>query len=84
MMPRLISRKTMEAEFDLSEACVFRMTRTPGFPTPYRFGRTVRWDINEVAEWLTRQRDEATPDIPAAHLVAKPDGPRRRMFVEAS
>lgn len=72
----------MVTEFDLSEARVFRLTRTPGFPAPYRIGRNVRWDVGEVTEWLTQQRTAAR--VPAAHLMSDPAGPRRRMFVEAS
>lgn len=40
--------------YQISRTTWWRWSTTSGFPTPIRFGRTVRWDINAVETYLTR------------------------------
>ena len=40
------------AEYSVSRSTWWRVARTPGFPTPVRFGRAVRWDVEKVAAFL--------------------------------
>lgn len=32
------------------------LRKTPGFPAPYRIGRSLRWDRNEFEQWLQQQK----------------------------
>lgn len=41
--------------YQISRTTWWRWSKSPNFPTPIRFGRTVRWDANAVDAFLTRQ-----------------------------
>ncbi|KAA5846517.1 helix-turn-helix domain-containing protein [Pseudomonas chlororaphis] len=43
------------ARYQISRTTWWRWSITSGFPLPIRFGRTVRWDVNAVEAYLTRQ-----------------------------
>lgn len=43
------------AKYQVSRATWWRWSKTPGFPEPIRFGRSVRWDPEPVDAFLTRQ-----------------------------
>ncbi|KJS23867.1 MAG: hypothetical protein VR76_14150 [Pseudomonas sp. BRH_c35] len=40
---------------EISRTTWWRWTKTPGFPEPIRFGRSVRWPIEPVERFLTQQ-----------------------------
>ena len=54
-MKKLIARKEMESKFALSRASVFRLTEDPSFPDAIRILGSVRWDEDEVDEWIANQ-----------------------------
>lgn len=41
-------------KYQVSRTTWWRWTKVPGFPQPLRFGRSVRWDVEEVDAFLTR------------------------------
>jgi predicted DNA-binding transcriptional regulator AlpA len=43
------------AKYQISRATWWRWSNTDNFPTPIRFGRTVRWDVDAVEAYLLRQ-----------------------------
>lgn len=43
------------AKYQVSRATWWRWSKTPGFPEPIRFGRSVRWDPEPVDAFLTSQ-----------------------------
>jgi predicted DNA-binding transcriptional regulator AlpA len=43
------------AKYQVSRATWWRWSKTPGFPEPIRFGRSVRWDPEPVEAFLTRR-----------------------------
>ena len=43
------------AKYQVSRATWWRWSKTPGFPEPIRFGRSVRWEPETVDAFLTRQ-----------------------------
>lgn len=43
------------AKYQVSRATWWRWSKTPGFPVPIRFGRSVRWDPEPVDAFLTNQ-----------------------------
>jgi predicted DNA-binding transcriptional regulator AlpA len=43
------------AKYQVSRATWWRWSKTPQFPEPIRFGRSVRWHVEAVEAFLTRQ-----------------------------
>ncbi|MFJ7311156.1 helix-turn-helix transcriptional regulator [Pseudomonas sp. NPDC098747] len=43
------------AQYQISRATWWRWSNTDNFPKPYRFGRTVRWDVAAVEAYLQRR-----------------------------
>lgn len=43
------------AKYQVSRSTWWRWSKTPGFPTPIRFGRSVRWEPESVESFLRRQ-----------------------------
>jgi len=43
------------AKYQVSRATWWRWSKTPGFPQPIRFGRSVRWDPMIVDAFLKNQ-----------------------------
>lgn len=57
-LPKLGARATAAqlcAKYQVSRATWWRWSKTPGFPEPIRFGRSVRWDPDPVEAFLTSQ-----------------------------
>lgn len=42
-------------KYQISRSTWWRWSKTPGFPEPIRFGRSVRWEPESVDAFLTRQ-----------------------------
>ncbi|MFC3940088.1 AlpA family phage regulatory protein [Pseudomonas gingeri NCPPB 3146 = LMG 5327] len=40
------------AKYQISRTTWWRWSQSPGFPRPLRFGRSVRWDVDEVDAFL--------------------------------
>ena len=43
------------AFLQISRVTLWRWSKTPGFPEPIRFGRSVRWDAEAVEAFLIQQ-----------------------------
>ena len=43
------------AKYQVSRATWWRWSKTPGFPAPIRFGRSVRWEPESVETFLLSQ-----------------------------
>lgn len=43
------------AKYQVSRSTWWRWSKTPGFPTPIRFGRSVRWEPESVESFLRSQ-----------------------------
>lgn len=43
------------AKYQVSRSTWWRWAKTPGFPEPIRFGRSVRWDPEPVDAFLSQQ-----------------------------
>ncbi|KAB0563640.1 DNA-binding protein [Pseudomonas palleroniana] len=43
------------AKYQVSRATWWRWSKTPGFPAPIRFGRSVRWEPDSVESFLLSQ-----------------------------
>lgn len=43
------------ARYQVSRSTWWRWSKTPGFPEPIRFGRSVRWEPETVDAFLIRQ-----------------------------
>lgn len=39
-------------QLEISRTTWWRWTKTPGFPEPIRFGKSVRWPVEEVEQYL--------------------------------
>lgn len=50
--PMWVTAQQMCAHYQVSRSTWWRWSIAPGFPTPIRFGRTVRWEFNEVETYL--------------------------------
>lgn len=62
-MTDLTKQIEMITAADIAEVCKLsvkhvadRLTRSEGFPTPYRIGGARRWDRKEFIHWLNQQR----------------------------
>ena len=54
---KLIDCAAVAAMLDLNEAHVRdRITKRKDFPAAYRLGRVLRWNAEEVADWLETRR----------------------------
>ena len=42
------------AHYHVSRTTWWRISKSPGFPAPLRFGRSVRWNSEAVEAFLTR------------------------------
>ncbi|HEK1691991.1 MULTISPECIES: helix-turn-helix transcriptional regulator [Pseudomonas] len=43
------------AKYQVSRSTWWRWSKTPGFPEPIRFGRSVRWEPESVESFLRNQ-----------------------------
>ncbi|RII80226.1 DNA-binding protein [Pseudomonas monteilii] len=43
------------AKYQVSRSTWWRWSKTPGFPAPIRFGRSVRWEPDSVESFLRSQ-----------------------------
>ncbi|MBI6955001.1 helix-turn-helix transcriptional regulator [Pseudomonas sp. CCOS 191] len=43
------------AKYQVSRSTWWRWSKTPGFPAPIRFGRSVRWEPESVESFLRSQ-----------------------------
>ena len=68
----LVSRADMAGRLSLSRSAVWRFTQDPSFPTPFRLGRSVRWELSEVQAWLDSRRAGGADNArPVSYLRAK-------------
>ncbi len=50
--PQLISAKTLAEKLDISRRTLQRLQSKGEVPPPIRLGGSVRWNLDEVAEWI--------------------------------
>ena len=64
----LLRRTDVERRTHLSRASIYRLMRQGAFPEPIRLGgRTVRWRLSEIENWLaSRPRATGREDRAAA------------------
>ena len=54
MEPRILRRRQVEQETQLSKATIYRMIRAGTFPRPLRLAsRAVGWRREEIENWLS-------------------------------
>ena len=52
----LLNAKALRQWLLISRTALHRLEKRPDFPRPFVVGGAKRWDRNEVAQWLSKQR----------------------------
>ena len=56
---RLIPHQELCKELDISRQTLWRLRRDAGFPEPVKLGSLLRFDADEVHEWLVTKKRQA-------------------------
>ena len=78
--PRLVDRVQLAGVLGISPRHVARLHASRLLPAPIRLGRSVRWSLGEIAQWLQAGApDQATWRVSqAGHRPVCPDGPSKK------
>ena len=57
-MSELLTAKEIADQLKLAPRYVAeRLSKTDGFPTPYKFGSSRRWNADEFEEWMKSRKN---------------------------
>ena len=56
-----VNRDGLAALLSISRSQTYRLERNQGLPSPTRFGKTVRWRVSEIQDWLSAGATTSCP-----------------------